>query len=155
MKDFTILEDKHKKMVEGSLDAKTALDLMKSRYLSYTLGEIDYIMETHDPATRDKISKEATEEWAKSSEWKGLEIVSVEGGEESDDRGIVEFKAYFSEDGRDQIHHEKSLFVKKDGRWYYNGWQPLQGTIVKEKKVGRNDPCTCGSGKKYKKCCGK
>jgi uncharacterized protein YecA (UPF0149 family) len=24
-----------------------------------------------------------------------------------------------------------------------------------EKKVGRNDPCPCGSGKKYKKCCGK
>ena len=28
-------------------------------------------------------------------------------------------------------------------------------TIVAEKKVGRNDPCPCGSGKKYKKCCGK
>lgn len=28
-------------------------------------------------------------------------------------------------------------------------------TIVKEEKIGRNDPCTCGSGKKYKKCCGK
>jgi preprotein translocase subunit SecA len=28
-------------------------------------------------------------------------------------------------------------------------------TIVKEKKIGRNDPCPCGSGKKYKKCCGK
>jgi len=27
-------------------------------------------------------------------------------------------------------------------------------TIVKEDKTGRNDPCTCGSGKKYKKCCG-
>lgn len=26
-------------------------------------------------------------------------------------------------------------------------------TIVKENKVGRNDPCPCGSGKKYKKCC--
>lgn len=32
--------------------------------------------------------------------------------------------------------------------------QKKSGTIVKEKKVGRNDPCTCGSGKKYKKCCG-
>ena len=28
-------------------------------------------------------------------------------------------------------------------------------TIVKEKKIGRNDPCPCGSGKKYKKCCGR
>jgi len=32
--------------------------------------------------------------------------------------------------------------------------QQLSGTIVKEKKVSRNDPCPCGSGKKYKKCCG-
>lgn len=28
-------------------------------------------------------------------------------------------------------------------------------TVVKEKKIGRNDPCPCGSGKKYKQCCGK
>ncbi|OGO77542.1 MAG: preprotein translocase subunit SecA [Clostridiales bacterium GWB2_37_7] len=32
--------------------------------------------------------------------------------------------------------------------------QRLSGTIVKDKEPGRNDPCTCGSGKKYKKCCG-
>ena len=33
--------------------------------------------------------------------------------------------------------------------------QKASGTIRKEKKVGRNDPCPCGSGKKYKYCCGK
>lgn len=33
--------------------------------------------------------------------------------------------------------------------------QKASGTIVKGKKIGRNDPCPCGSGKKYKKCCGK
>lgn len=33
--------------------------------------------------------------------------------------------------------------------------QKKSGTVVSEKKVGRNDPCPCGSGKKYKKCCGK
>lgn len=32
--------------------------------------------------------------------------------------------------------------------------QKKSGTIVKGPKVGRNDPCPCGSGKKYKKCCG-
>ena len=31
----------------------------------------------------------------------------------------------------------------------------LSGTVVKGKKIGRNDPCPCGSGKKYKQCCGK
>lgn len=33
--------------------------------------------------------------------------------------------------------------------------QRKSGTIVKEKKVGRNDPCPCGSGRKYKQCCGR
>jgi hypothetical protein len=30
----------------------------------------------------------------------------------------------------------------------------LQNNVVSDKSIGRNDPCTCGSGKKYKKCCG-
>lgn len=33
--------------------------------------------------------------------------------------------------------------------------QKLSGTVVKGKKIGRNDPCPCGSGKKYKQCCGR
>ena len=33
--------------------------------------------------------------------------------------------------------------------------QKRSGTVVKGAKVGRNDPCPCGSGKKYKQCCGK
>ncbi|WML26171.1 SEC-C metal-binding domain-containing protein [Neobacillus sp. OS1-33] len=35
------------------------------------------------------------------------------------------------------------------------GGSPQSGPVLKENKVGRNDPCPCGSGKKYKKCCGK
>ena len=33
--------------------------------------------------------------------------------------------------------------------------QKQSGTVRKEKKIGRNDPCPCGSGKKYKQCCGR
>ena len=33
--------------------------------------------------------------------------------------------------------------------------QKMSGTVIKDKKVGRNEPCPCGSGKKYKNCCGK
>lgn len=61
--------------------------------------------------------------------------------------------------------------VAADADWLYNleEWEPLltaerrkelykeqksSKTIVKGKKIGRNDPCPCGSGKKYKKCCG-
>jgi preprotein translocase subunit SecA len=33
-------------------------------------------------------------------------------------------------------------------------YQPVQQRVRSGAKVGRNDPCPCGSGKKYKKCCG-
>ena len=33
--------------------------------------------------------------------------------------------------------------------------QKLSGTVIKGRKIGRNEPCPCGSGKKYKKCCGR
>jgi len=35
-----------------------------------------------------------------------------------------------------------------------NTGNKVQQPVVKKKKIGRNDPCPCGSGKKYKKCCG-
>ena len=36
-----------------------------------------------------------------------------------------------------------------------DGTDTANKTVRKRKKVGRNDPCPCGSGKKYKKCCGR
>ncbi len=47
----------------------------------------------------------------------------------------------------DILTEEKRKEIKKE----YNASK----TVVKEDKTGRNDPCVCGSGKKYKKCCGK
>ena len=43
-----------------------------------------------------------------------------------------------------------------DGRWVYTGFEQPKGQPVRREtpKIGRNDPCPCGSGKKYKKCCG-
>lgn len=147
--------DLYMEFIEGKKIPKTAEELMRSRYHAYTIADINYIVETHDPATRGEIDRNETEEWAKTSEWMGLEILNVEAGTESDDQGIVEFKAVFKDAEGEQVHHEKSAFVKIDGQWFYHGWMPLQQTIVKDKKVGRNDSCPCGSGKKYKKCCGK
>lgn len=132
-----------------------AVDLMKARYEAYTKGDIDFIVRTHDPETAGDLDVEETKKWADESEWLGLKILSTEKGEEDDDYGIVEFQADYMEKGVHKIHHEKSEFRKKDGSWYYSGWLPLQGTIVKGKKIGANEPCPCGSGKKYKKCCGK
>lgn len=137
------------------MEIKTAEELMRARYQAYVDGDIEFIKNTHDPATRGNVSWEETAEWSKNSKWIGLEVLNVEAGQKEDKTGIVEFKAIYVENNREYTHHEKSLFTKKDDQWFYTGWLPLQGTIVKEKKVGRNDPCPCGSGKKYKACCGK
>jgi len=84
--------------------------------------------------------------------------LATEGGEAGDDEGFVEFRAVFSEaGGEDMAHTERSRFVKEGDRWYYvDGLLPTPVTYRREEeKVGRNDLCPCGSGKKYKKCCGK
>lgn len=52
---------------------------------------------------------------------------------------LPQWNAIFSEEKQKELYKEQ-----KNSR-----------TVRKEKKIGRNDPCPCGSGKKYKKCCGK
>ena len=47
-----------------------------------------------------------------------------------------------------------AIFSEEEQKKLYKE-QKESTTVRKEKKVGRNDPCPCGSGKKYKKCCGK
>ena len=137
------------------MEIKTAEELMRARYNAYVTGAIEFIKNTHDPDNMSGIDWAESEKWSRESEWLGLEIVNTEKGTENDNDGIVEFKATYKENGKTVIHHEKSYFVKKNGKWYYQKWLPLQVTIINENKIGRNDPCPCGSGKKYKKCCGK
>ena len=128
---------------------------MRSRYTAYTMEEVDYIVSSHHESSRDDVDRDAALKWAEQAEWSGLEIVETEKGQEGDDEGVVEFVAKFSLQGAEQRHHERSRFKKVDGKWFY-----VDGDMVKPKpvtrgaKVGRNEPCPCGSGKKYKRCCG-
>ena len=72
--------------------------------------------------------------------------------------GRVDFLAKYTDKRGDQEHRESSIFKKKNGKWFFGGGKPGGGgeTIRREEpKVGRNDPCHCGSGKKFKKCHGK
>ena len=143
------------KYLSGRQIPETPEQLMRSRYTAFTKHDIDYIMNTHNPDNRDKISKAVMKDWAVNSKWISLEIISTEKGGKDDLEGIVEFKAKYETDKLVHTHHEKSLFIKKDNIWYYSDDMPLDKTIKNDKKIGRNDPCPCGSGKKYKKCCGK
>jgi len=141
--------------LSGKKAAPTAEALMRSRYTAYTMANIDYIVETNSPSTRDDLSREETKKWAEESTWKGLEIISTREGLEGDDEGFVEFSAFFDQEDEKYEHHEMSRFVREDGKWFFHSGRIVPRTVVRtEPKIGRNDPCPCGSGKKYKKCCG-
>jgi SEC-C motif-containing protein len=137
--------------------AKTAEQLMRSRYSAYALGHVDWIIESQSPDGRAFVDRTATEQWSTRAKWHKLEVVGVNDGGENDTEGFVDFKAYYTIGGEDITHHEVASFRKEDDTWYF-----VDGIEVKprpfkrlEKKVGPNEPCTCGSGKKFKKCHGK
>lgn len=138
--------------ISGDKSPDTAEQLMRSRYTAYVIGEIDYIVDTTLPEMKDGINVEATKAWSEDSSWIGLEIHSLEEGSESDDFGYVEFTAKYENLGEIQEHREKAFFKKEDSKWYFV--PDARKPIRKVDKVGRNEPCPCGSGKKYKKCCG-
>ena len=130
----------------GTRQAASPLELMKSRYCAYTLGDGRYLLDTAVPENRYEADIELIEEHAKQTQWLSLQIIDTS---EEQDSGMVEFKAFYDENGTVKVLHERSRFVKLDGRWLY-----ADGKLF-DTKIGRNDPCPCGSGKKYKKCCAK
>jgi len=139
----------------GKKKAPTAEALMRARYSAFVRGDIDFILSTHHSRTVGDISRAEVEEWSKQSEWLGLKVVQTQKGQESDGDGIVVFHAQYKADGKVQDHWEHSQFEKENGEWKFLDAQGLQAGPIRrtEPKIGRNDPCSCGSGKKFKKCC--
>ena len=85
----------------------------------------------------------------------GLTILATEAGGEGDETGTVEFVARYRAKGHDLSHHERSTFRRVDGRWHFVDGKTIKPPPVKaEPRAGRNDPCPCGSGKKFKRCHG-
>lgn len=145
-----------KPFLEMGQKPQTAEQVMRSRYTAFCVGQINYILESSHPHYRKDIDLKSIRQWSEQSEWVQLEIVNVQNGLGDDDTGIVEFIAHYRQQGHDIKHHEIGHFLKHQGMWYYtHGRTPSIGTVRHEgPKLGRNDPCVCGSGKKYKKCCG-
>lgn len=129
--------------------------LMRSRFTAFVKGDLDHIESTHAKEVRDAFNRSAAESTAKSVEWVSLEILKTSEGGEEDEAGTVEFAARFKKNGELLVHHELANFQREDGRWVYvDGKMNPQGGPIRVQKVGRNEPCPCGSGKKHKKCCG-
>jgi len=132
---------------DGQQTASTCEQLMRSRYSAFCLQLGEYLFSTYHPDYRGDLTVAQLSE--QSLDWKNLEIVSTE---TDIDKGFVEFKAWYHSEGQLRCHHELSNFVKQQAQWFY-----CDGAFYPEQKSGkiqRNDSCPCGSGKKYKKCCG-
>jgi len=142
-------------IISGGHPASTAEQLMRARYSAYTFALMDFIFESTHPDHRQGYDHTGTKTWAESSEWQGLDIISTNKGGVDDSVGEVEFVARFSEKGDTREHHEAGQFKRKDGHWYFTEGYMVRPKPLAVTKVGRNDQCTCGSGLKYKKCCGK
>ncbi len=146
--------------IEGNVWPADAQTLMRSRYTAYVLKRYQWLVESTHPEYRENISVETISETARDVHWIGLDIRSVAqdvpAGEKGERFDVVEFYAYYELDGLRQLA-ERSFFQRKDGKVYYVDGVPLKPEAYHRDgpKVGRNDPCPCGSGKKYKKCCGK
>ena len=144
--------------LDGSRLPQTAEQLMRARYTSYTRANIPFLMDTLHPSNRNEDDERSARQWASESEWLGLDILDTSAGQAGDGEGRVEFIARFrNRKGEIQTHHELSTFVKQDGRWLFKEARAPQPAPAQRAapKVGRNDPCPCGSGKKFKKCCEK
>jgi len=142
-------------LIRGARPAATAEQVMRSRYSAYVRKEITYLKSSLHPGHRSDFDEKSTRSWAEGSEWHQLEILNTSAGGAGDSEGRVEFVASYTEKGISKNHHEVATFAKEDGVWYFMKGEavPPKPVVRATPKTGRNDPCPCGSGKKFKKCC--
>lgn len=135
--------------------APTAEALMRSRYSAFVLGKLDYIQKTCAGEAALTFDRAELRRSLPRTEWLGLDIQEVEDGQEGDTGGFVRFTVSFRQGGRLFTQAERSEFRRVGREWRYcKGEFDVESRPEAVAKIGRNDPCPCGSGKKYKKCCG-
>lgn len=130
-------------------NAETAESLMRARYSAYSNDNLDFIrLSWHSASFSDDVEPNEA-----GLSWQGLEIVDSKDGLGSDESGEVEFIASYILNGHPGTLHERSHFERENGQWRYLDGKQKKGDPIKSEKIGRNEPCPCGSGKKYKRCC--
>ena len=129
----------------GIAKAETCEQLMRSRYSAYCLGKVDYIFNTYHPSKRNENSIELIQQFAQSCHFVSLTV--LDSGQSSTE-GFVRFTVSYLQGNLLHQFSEHSRFINEQGWLYLDG----QLTEVDPKKIGRNDLCPCGSGKKFKHC---
>ena len=139
-------------VINGTRESQTAEELMRARYSAFATGAVDFIISSTHSRTRKEVDRASTQEWSETSTWRGLEILETK--QVNENKAYVSFEAQFTQNGKNENHREKSLFEREQGQWRFVTGDELKNPTVRYETPppGRNDPCPCGSGKKYKKC---
>ena len=150
-------------LIRGTSFADTAEDLMRSRYTAFTENNWEYLVLTSHPEEKKEMALLESALVDQGAKWKGLEITGTSKGGIEDSEGLVDFVAHYVKDGIPQTLNESSRFYKINGHWVNSRKDstlspvPVPSlekpkTVIRNKaKIGRNDSCPCGSGKKYKR----
>lgn len=127
--------------------------LMRARYCAFVRDNNTFISATDNPALAKTEDYYQALQTTTELNWVRLEIIDASPVVNS--QGYVSFKASYIEADKLVILEERSRFEKRQNssgamQWFYMDGEANYGEPI---KIGRNDPCPCGSGKKYKKCC--
>jgi len=140
-------------VLAGRRVAATAEELMRARFSAHMVHDFKFLHRTYRGTAAQPYVELAADP---AMVWTKLVVhrqeVDVAG---NPDVAHVDFSAYGLENGAEMVLHENAEFVRQQGAWIYTralreGPAPFKSAAP---KVGRNDPCPCGSGKKYKQCC--
>jgi len=134
-----------KPIIEREKTPLDALELMRSRYSAYATKSIEYLLDTSCEVINRAKERVDIKAFTDGAYFQHLEIVNSQ-------EYIVEFKAYFIMDKKQQLLHEKSNFIyNSNGSLCYKDGKTELTTFTPK----RNSICICGSRKKYKQCCSK
>ena len=140
---------------DGIIFPSTPEQLLRSRYVAHVTHNHKYLIDTTHEHYKHEESEADITKWIDQLEWKGFTILTSLGGKEKDTTASIAFIVHFLVNGTPQEMKETAHFIKENGRWLYT-YGDVEGHITyrrEQPKVGRNELCPCGSGKKYKKCC--
>jgi SEC-C motif-containing protein len=101
-------------VISGTQKARTAEQLMRSRYSAYVKRDVDYLVSTTHPDSRTPDLAASIASWMNQVQWQRLHVLKV-------DRDCVEFMAEYTINGKPARHHEHSRFKKRKGEWFYVG----------------------------------
>jgi SEC-C motif-containing protein len=138
-------------VLSGTRKAATAEELMRARFTAHATRDFGFVHRTYRPTSRQPYVPDPD---GPTTEWTRLVVHNHSIGS-GPNTATVEFSAYGIEGGAEHVLHEKAEFMRVGDEWLYTrplreGPAPFRETA---KKPGRNEPCPCGSGKKYKHCC--